>query len=179
MRKVKSYRLAAFTLIEIMVVLLVIGLIATLVFPSFGNFELSRLKVQARRIQSAVYLTYNLSVMEKANYRLVFDLDKQCWYAEKKSGIEYVPASNELLLEHCLPDSVWIEELEVQDRELFKTGKEYIHFSPFGYSEPARIYITNESNDPGSGYTLFTEPMTGGVRVYEGRVQYKDLENLK
>lgn len=167
---------SGFTLIELMVVLLVIGLIATLVFPNFGSLELSQLKSEARRIQAEINLAYNLSIMEKTNYRLVFDLDKQCISAEKKQGPEYVPATNELLLEHCLPESVWIDELEVLDRNLFKAGKEYVYFSPFGYSEPARIYLTNESNEPGSGYTIFTEPATGEVTVYEGRLEYKDLE---
>ena len=68
-RKTINYKPTGFTLIELMVVLVVIGLIATLVFPSFGSLELSRLKVEARRIQAGVHLTYNLSVMEKTNYR--------------------------------------------------------------------------------------------------------------
>jgi len=157
----------------------VIGLIAILVFPSFGSLELSRLKVQASRIQAGVHLAYNLSVMEKTNYRLAFDLDEQCWVAEKKEGPAYVPATNELLLKHCLPESVWIDELEVLDRELFRAGKEYVYFSPFGYSEPARIYITNEVNERDSGYTLFLQSATGEIKVYEGRVEYKDLEDLQ
>ncbi len=167
---------SGFTLIELMVVLFVIGLIATLVFPSFGSFELSRLKSEARRLQAATTLTYNLAVMEKANYRLAFDLDAQCWWAEKKQGPVYVPASNDLLLKHCLPESVWIEELEVMDRRLNRSGQEYVYFSPFGYSEPARIYLTNESGQVGSGYTLFIQSATGAIQVYEGRKEYHDLE---
>ena len=169
-------KFSGFTLIELMIALMVIGLIATLVFPSFNSIELSRLKGEARRIQSAIEFTYDLSVMEKINYRLAFDLDKQCFSAERKEGEQYVPAKNELLIEHCLPDSVWIEELEILDRNLNRSGKEYIYFSPFGYSEPARIYLTNDTNDSRRGYTIFTQPATGQVKVYEGLVQYKDIE---
>ncbi len=172
-------RSAAFTLIEIMVVIAVMGLIAIVVYPSFGSLSVSRLKLEARRLQSEVQLTYNLATMEKANYRLAFDLESQCYRAERKQGDVYEAAKNELLLEHCLPDSVWIEELEILDRKLTRTGNEYIYFSPFGYSEPARIYVTNDATDSRSGYTLFTQPATGSVKVYEGLVSYKDLEDMQ
>jgi len=162
-----------FTLIELAVVLAIIGLIAALVFPRLGSLGSGSLRSAARRIEGSITLGYNLSIMEKTNYRIAFDLDQQCFRGEKKQGPEYVKTGTDLLGVYCLPDSVAIQELEVLDRQIAQGGSDYIYFSPYGYVEPARIYLVNDS---GAAYSLFTDPVTGRVKVYEGKVEFRDLE---
>jgi prepilin-type N-terminal cleavage/methylation domain-containing protein len=164
---------SAFTLIELVVVLAVIGLIALLVFPRLGSLGLSDIRTEARRLEGITSLCFNLAVMEKTNYRLAIDLDHQCWWAEKRNGQVYMLATSDLLARHCVAQNITVQELEVLDRKQAKTGLEYIYFSPYGYVEPARVFITNDS---GSGYTLFTDPMTGRMIVDPGQVEFKDAQ---
>jgi len=161
----------AFTLIELVVVLAVIGLISLLVFPRLGSLGLSDIRTEARRLEGITMLCFNLAVMEKNNYRLAIDLDHQCWWAEKRNGPVYELATSDLLSRHCVAKDIMVEELEVLDRKQARTGLEYIYFSPYGYVEPAKVFITNDS---GSGFTLFTDPITGRMIVYPGLVEFKD-----
>ena len=171
----KRNRSSAFTLIELVVVLAVIGLIALLVFPKLGSLGLMDIRTEARRLEGITSLCFNLAVMEKNDYRLAIDLDHQCWWAEKRNGPEYQVATSDLLAKHCVGNGVTLEELEVLDRKQTRNGLEYIYFSPYGYVEPAKIFI---SNDSGSGYTLFTDPITGRMIVYPGQVEFKDEQKF-
>lgn len=162
-------RPTGFSIIELLGVLAIIGLIAALVIPRLGSLGQADLRSSGRRIQGMVQLTFNLAVMEKADYRLVFDLDSQCVWAEKNISGAYQTSTLDLLSRYCLPDQVYIRELEVLDRKLVQTGTEYIYFGMDGFVEPARIFIGNESDD---GFTLFTDPITGRIKVYDGRVEY-------
>ena len=112
--------------------------------------------------------------MEKANYRIVFNMESQCFWGEKMVGSAYVGASTDLLSRYCLPNSVAVWELEVLDRKLERSGTEALYFSPFGYVEPGEDAVI--ANDSGGAYTLFTDPISGRIRVFEGRVTYKDLK---
>ena len=162
-----------FTLIELVVVLAIIGLIAGMIVPRIGALGMGGLRSGARRIQSEVALAFNIAVMEKSNYRIVFDMESQCFWGEKMVGKEYVGASTNLLSRYCLPSSVGVSEFEVLDRKMERSGAEALYFSPFGFVEPARIVIANESGD---AYTLFTDPISGRVRIFDGRPTYKDIE---
>jgi len=166
-------RSPGFTIIELVVVLALVGLIAALVFPRLGLIGMGSVRTEARKLQGMVTLCFNLAVMEKVNYRIAFDLDNQCVWAEKREGMEYKDASTDLLRKHCLPESVLVRELEVPGRQLEGGGIEYIYFSPYGFVEPARIFVGNEANE---GYSLFTDPVTGRTRVLEGPAGYQDLE---
>jgi prepilin-type N-terminal cleavage/methylation domain-containing protein len=169
----KQEQVRGFSLIELVVVLAIIGLIALLVFPRLSSLGITGLRSEGRKLQGMVMLCFNLAVMEKTNYRLALDLDNQCFWAEKKSGQTYIEAGSDLLARHCLPEAVMIEEVEVLDRKQARSGLEYLYFSPYGYVEPAKIFIANDS---GSSFSMFTDPITGRVRVFEGHVEYKDLE---
>ena len=162
-------RRPGFSIIELLGVLAIIGLIAALVFPRLGSLGLADLRSSGRRLQGMVQLTFNLAVMEKADYRLALDLDSQCVWVEKNINGTYEASKLELLSRYCLPDQVYIQELEVLDRKLVSTGTEHIYFGMDGFVEPARIFIVNESDD---GFSLFTDPTTGRIKVYDGRVGY-------
>jgi len=166
-------RFRGFTLIELAVVITIISLVALLIFPRLGSLGLGSLRTEARRIQSQIQFLFNLSVLEKGDYRMVFDLDEQCYWAEKRQGAEYTQSNLGLLSKYCLPSALVISELEALGRKSAQYGAEYIYFSPFGYVEEARIYLTNSS---GEGFSLFTEPITGQVNVYPGHYGFKDLE---
>src|ERR1700749_3905574 len=76
--KIKSYRAAGFTLVEIMIVVAIIGLLATIAIP---NFVRARLKAQ----QSACI--NNLRQLDGA---------KQTWALENKAGPTAVPQATSI-----------------------------------------------------------------------------------
>jgi prepilin-type N-terminal cleavage/methylation domain-containing protein len=169
-KKPSSGRLrAGFSLIELLGVLVIIGLIASLVYPRLASLGLAELRSAGRRLQGMVQLSFNLAVMEKAPYRLAVDLDSQCFWAEKNINGEWVVTNLDLLGKVCLPDSVAIDEFEVLDRKLVRNGLEYVYFSDNGFVEPARFVLVNRDD---AGFTLFTDPTTGRVKVFDGRVNY-------
>ena len=172
-QKLASKKRAGFTLLELLVVLTIIGFLSLLIVPRLGSLGLAQLRSEARRLRAVIQAGYELSVVEKRGYRLALDLDEQCYWLEVQSEADYQPAENQLFSKHCLPESLSIREFEAPGRKLSGSGRDYIYFSPFGYVEPGRIYLADNS---GNGFTLFTVPATGQVEILEGRWDFKDYE---
>ena len=169
-QKLKS---SGFTLLELLVVLTIVGFLAVLIVPRLGGLGLAQLRSEARKLRAVIQAGYELSLVQKTGYRLALDLDEQCLWLEVRTEQGYQPAESQLFSRHCLPEAVRIAEFEAPDRQLNDSGKDYIYFSPFGYVEPCRIYLADDS---GNGFTLFSEPGTGQVEILEGRWDFKDYE---
>jgi hypothetical protein len=155
-----------------MAVIIMISLVAMVVMPAVGSFGMGTTRGEARNLDAAVQLAFNMAVVEKTNYRLAFNLDEQCYWAERKEGEVYAASKNQLFSKHCLPDSLSIQSVEALDRKPEKTGMEYIYFTPYGYVEPARIYL---GKDDQNGFSIFTDPITGNTVVKEGAVGFQEF----
>ena len=71
---------AGFTLIEIMVVVLLIGLMAGAIIPRFGNqAERQRLRLAVLQISDAFALCYSSAVTEGRPYRWFWDEERSLW----------------------------------------------------------------------------------------------------
>ncbi len=167
---------SGFTLLELIVVLAIIGMLSALIIPRLSSIGLAQLRSEARRIRSLIQACYDLSVLEKTNYRLAINLDEQCIEPQQRQADRYEPVQNPLLQRHCLAPEVTIQEFETPDRKIAGAGEDYLYFTPFGYVEPARIFITDTS---GNSFTLFTQPLTGEVEIFAGRVEFKDYEEQR
>ncbi len=60
----------AFTLVEVMVVVAVLGVIVAIALPRFGGVNERRLEAEARRIQSDLRLTRRLAITDNSDYIL-------------------------------------------------------------------------------------------------------------
>src|SRR5271166_1229594 len=66
---------AGFTLIELMVVILIMGLMFTFVMPQIQGFRQAALKSQARRLAGRASYLYDEATGHKLVLRLIFDMD--------------------------------------------------------------------------------------------------------
>ncbi len=64
-----------FTLIELMVVILIMGLMFTFVMPQIQGFRQAALKSQARRLAGRATYLYDEATGHKLVLRLIFDMD--------------------------------------------------------------------------------------------------------
>ncbi len=82
MRKQLNIRLCnqrGFTLIELTLVVLLLGLLANLSLPLISGFETNRMKAAARRISGTVKYLYNEAIMTGREQRLIFDISQKTY----------------------------------------------------------------------------------------------------
>jgi prepilin-type N-terminal cleavage/methylation domain-containing protein len=72
----------AFTLLELIAVVLIIGLVAGLALPNFGVLGGQVLRDEASRLAAELELARQRSVVTGIRHRLVFDLDQALYWTE-------------------------------------------------------------------------------------------------
>ena len=163
-----------FTLIEIAVVILVLGLFVSFALPKFGDISDVNLKSTARNLSMTVRYLYSEAAFKKNIYKLVFDTKNNEYWVEILEGNEYEVSTDPFLRKKKITGNVFLKDI-ITERTLGKTKSDenqdynYILFLPTGYVEPAVIHI--ESNN-GDVYTLATNPYTGTMKIYD---EYKDI----
>lgn len=87
MRLKHSASETGFTLIEIMLVLMLIGILSAISMPSLKGFTVStRLKSSARSIRDMLHFARDMAVTEGISYLVVFDLDRnRYWLASSET----------------------------------------------------------------------------------------------
>ena len=89
-------RRAAFTLLEILAVVIIIGLVAGLVLPNVGITRSRRVDDEAQRLAADLEFARQRSVMTSAPHRVVLDLDAGAWWIEwAPSEDAQVPAQDD------------------------------------------------------------------------------------
>ncbi|HUT55615.1 MAG TPA: prepilin-type N-terminal cleavage/methylation domain-containing protein [bacterium] len=169
-----SERITGFTLIEMMIVVMVIGIIAAIVVPRLGVLDMVQLRSSARTLAGTIRLTYATAVVNRQPYRICFDLEGQSYRIQQKSGDEYVDAPDPLLTPRVLPEPVVIKRVQVMDRLCEGYCQECLYFTPGGYVEDAAIYLGLENDDP--VFTVFTRPMTGRAVIVPEEMSREDWE---
>jgi prepilin-type N-terminal cleavage/methylation domain-containing protein len=172
--QVQASAAPGFTLIEIAVVMVVVGIIAALVLPRIGMMNGVQLKSAAREMAGTIRITYAAAVMERTPYRIAFDFEHQMYWVERRSGDEYVKPTNDLLGSHTLPDNIFLKGVQVADRPFTDWPLEYLYFTPGGYVEEAAIYEGVVEDDP--VISIFTQPFTGRATIVLGEMSRQDWE---
>ena len=95
-----------FTLIEVMIVLVIVGVIAFLGMNSLRGTFRSKSRELSWRMASTVKYLYNQAIMENKTVRLVFDIDNNNYWAES--------TTDKFLIENRAKE---------EGRELFKKGE--------------------------------------------------------
>lgn len=179
-----------FSLIEIMVVLLLIGVFTAIAIPTFRSINGSKLKSTATQLQGLIRDTYSRAALSGKTCRVMFDIDKREYWVEESADVvkakskeqeeeekeeratgkpvqrpEFKAVEDELGEKHPLAEdvyfkSIWIDRLE----ERATKGQIALYFFPDGYTEEAQIVVADDP-DGKRLYDLIVEPLTGSVVI--------------
>lgn len=176
-------KLRGFSLLEIMVVLLLVGVFTAIAIPTFRSITGSKLKSTANQLQGLIRDTYARASLSGKTCRIVFDMDKKEYWVEESASIvkvknqeqeeddkltkdpEFKAVEDELGQKQKLPEdiyfrSIWIDRFE----ERAGKGKIALYFFPDGYTEEAQIVIADDPEGKRL-YNLVVEPLTGAVVI--------------
>ena len=87
-------RREGFSLVEVMIVIALIGIVATIAVPNFQNYIRNRnLKTAAQEISSEFFVTRERALAESKRYRIVFDVGNNRYTTEEEVDfvIEHLP----------------------------------------------------------------------------------------
>lgn len=184
-------RKRGFSLLEIMVVLLLIGIFTAIAVPTFKSVTGSELKKTANQLLGLVRDTYSRASLSGKTCRIVFDIDKKEYWVEESADVvkiqtatqeedtkkeerdtgqaatrpQFKPVEDELGEKHKLPDDIYFKSIWVDRFSSRVTqGQVFLYFFPDGYTEEAQIII---SDDPKGErlFNLVVEPLTGTVMI--------------
>ena len=182
---------AGFTLIEIVIVMAMIALFATMAAPRIQNRMDLDLKKRARMLSSASLFLYNQAAFKNSTYRLHYDLDQHKYWVEVAQGMvrlekqmeerRFSKRDTEKQKSKFAADTSIIKKpiqlekgLKFKDIKTeaspdpFTSGHVYTHFFPSGYAEQTRIRLKSEQ---GKVYTIEVNPLTGSAKIYDHDVE--------
>lgn len=170
---------SGFTLLEMMVVLVLMGLIAALAIPRFKDIYEVDLKSSMRRLAGTIKFCFNEAIIKQATMRLNFDLATGTYnysilITDPDSTIgEFVEMPSAVVQPGVLPQGVhFVDILTPRSPEKQIDGETNIMFFSTGYAEKAVIHLGDRK---GRQYTLLVKPLTGGVRIFEGYIDFAEL----
>jgi len=190
-KAVKSKK--GFTLIELMVALVIVGLIMGLAIGQVGKTLSWDFKATARRLSSTIRYLYNKSATEGVTLRLVFDLDDPSFWVEgtsdsftltkeeeeafskkteelKTKEATFSPQESSLTKPYNLPKGVYFKDIYAEHQIApVDSGKAYIYFFPQGYVE--RSVINLRDKDDEVHYGLKVNPISGISKIEADYIQ--------
>ena len=152
-----------YTLIELSLIMLLIGVILVFVLPKLGNIGDAKLRTTARQLAGKIQSLYDESVLKKKPYQIVFDITNRT-YSFSQVSEEESPIFSDSENETGLSDRVYIKDIVMETEGRITDGKVAIRFYPDGYVEKNTIHLSDGKKD----YTLVTSPLTGKVKISEG-----------
>ncbi|MGH8005527.1 MAG: pilus assembly FimT family protein [Candidatus Binatia bacterium] len=160
---------SGFTLLELSVVLLIIGLLAAVALPQLGDVSGRRLESSARRLAALVHYLSGEAAFSGRVYRLHYDLDQRAYWVTvltAPQGIaEFIPDSSPLSQPVQLPPAIAFADVFVPGVGRVRAGQVYTHFYPQGYADPTVIHLRDQRSRV---VTVTIPPLTGEARVAEG-----------
>lgn len=159
---------AGFTLIELTVVVLLIGLFAGLTVPMLTGFGQNKLDASARRLAGTVKYLFNETAMAKAQHRLVFNLDEGTFQAQRLDQEEWVEVGG-TGRQQKLKGEVRFRDITVPGRGLYTSGEVTVEILPVGWMEETVLHLQEGDKER----TLHIKPFTGTTEVFDG---YREFE---
>jgi type II secretion system protein H len=191
---VSRRRQHAFTLLEMLAVVLIMGLVAGLVLPGLGFVSGQALDDSGRQLSSDLEFARQRTVMTGVPHRVMLDLDRAAWWVEwqpepeeeEESLIDEAsaPPSGRPPVDISPPSSVGREFVALPTQagrhhdlqaDIVFAGVETadgsverdrvsVLFERDGTAEPARITLRDQA---GYGIVLEVRPLADAVRVFD------------
>ena len=147
----------AFTLIEMMVVLVIIALVVGMSLPYFGQFTgNSQLRSATQKISSLLYTARSLAITHRKQYAVVFDTSKG------EMTVQELPSSEIIEKRYYLPATVSFENPGGSDPVTFKDDQAV--FTPTGglSGDTSTIDLKDKK---GNSAQITVHQSTGRVKV--------------
>jgi prepilin-type N-terminal cleavage/methylation domain-containing protein len=156
---------SGFTLIELAVVTLLIALFAGLTIPVLFGGGQRDLRATGRRISGMTRWCYNEAALSGREHRLVFDLERQVFFAQR------LEADGELILltgpgkERSPNGQVRLKDIDVAGRGRFSSETVAVRILPAGWLEETVVHLESEGE---AQLTVRLMPLTGVSETYDG-----------
>jgi type II secretion system protein H len=167
--KIRNER--GFTLIELMVVIVILGVMLSLIIPRLGELGEANLKRSARHLTGMIRFLKDESQARKAVYRLRFDVHEGRYWAEvmtlmSDQSVEFRNYSSAMGSEGSLSGQTTFRDVKVGSHP----DDPSIQFTPDGWVENASIHLRDGAD---KDFTLLVKPLTGATELREGYVEEK------
>lgn len=183
---------AGFTLIEILLVVTLLGLMASLVLPNMGGVFQAGAKSSVRRYAALVKQAYDQAVVTGTLHRVVLNLTEQSWRLEKaKPGqLPIDPTKFGLMPEgfrdddRVVPEAAFetvgkrlVEKLpsgakllefaswRIGEGKVVKEGEVSIYAYPTGLIDEATVVIAEAGTEDLQRFLVSTKPLSGRVTI--------------
>jgi general secretion pathway protein H len=161
-----------FTLIELTIVIVILGVMLTLIIPRLGELGEANLKQSARHLTSTIRFLHDESQARKSRFRLRFDITEGRYWVEVLTfnpgdmTAEYKRYSSEMGTEGSLSGQTTFRDVKVASHP----DDPYIEFSPNGWVERTLIHLRDGE---GRDFTLLVNTLTGNTELRDGNVEEK------
>jgi len=187
----KSLR-KGFTTIEILLVIVLLGLIATTVIPNISGLFRVGVKSSVRRFAAIVKYSYDQSILTGRIHRIVLNLDEQSWKVEaaepgqlpldsqrfglladgmrEQDRVTTEPAfkiAGENLFDK-MPGGVRIIEVDswrLGKDSVARKGEVSIYSYPSGYVDEVTVTLAEEGQEKVQQFLITTRSLTGRIKV--------------
>ena len=189
----RANRRSAFSLIEILAVVLILGLLMSLLLPAIGAGGGRRLRQEGDRIAATLELARQRAIVTGKPHRVVLDLEKggfaiewlvtearvlegeeEDWGEEEDTGIDLSPPRQDVLDYYPIPSAVFGDWEFLEDGYFFEgvdttegwieSGEVYLVFDWDGATDASQIVISDPDN---RSLNLDIAPLLETVRMHE------------
>jgi len=156
----------SFTLIEILLVVILLGVIAGLVIPNFSNtYTRVQLKEAANNLSFLMQYAQNQAIVKKCNFQLIFDDERSKYWIVKQVDDEELNNSD---LEYRRISSRFGRMVNIAPQINVETELDHITFYPDGMIQKARVYLSDNKD---RYFTVSTKEQTGYVQVFDFKAE--------
>jgi general secretion pathway protein H len=180
-----------FTLIELILVLVIIGLLTSLIVPAITSLTGLKLKTATRRVAAGLRYARSQAVTTGSDYQVVLNLRKgemtiKCLEEEEErsyretaeegeyqsgweedAGDEELPPPKTKIKTYRMPKEVTLAKVIIEEVEVYQDDEEeetWIDFYPNGSCSGGEIYLTNERERV---FKIALNFLTGIVKITE------------
>jgi prepilin-type N-terminal cleavage/methylation domain-containing protein len=159
-----------FTLIEMMIVIVVLGVMLALIIPRLGEIGEANLKRSARHLTGMIrFLRDEAQAKKVPQLRLRFDITEGRYWVEwcepvSNTECEIKRYSSAMATEGELSGQTTFRDVKVTSHP----DEPYIEFTPEGWVERALIHLRDGDN---KDFTLRVKPLTGDTELLEGYIE--------
>lgn len=160
-----------YTFIEITVVIILIGVMASISVPNIRHAVLTdKLKSASRKMIGMIGSLRNDAIREQKTFYLHFDLEANRFWADSEAmtAEEQLSAVEKAV---SLPEGISVMDVWFRGKGKKQQGVAVIRFNKKGYVQESAIHL---SSDDGRQFTLLVSPFLGKIKTFDNYMEFED-----